>query len=154
MGVFTQVKEIEELTRRLESLVRKRFYEVARIDAEEIAESLIDEKGLDAVCRDIDEAISEADDKIREAADSNVTYDFDNFLLATFEPYPENQEVDDYLVKEGACAEEPEYFLNKAVQLYAYELWVAGIRNALKEVLKERCEKAGLFRRSLARIRR
>jgi len=139
MGIFTDVDEIRELSSRLDGLIKKRFYEVARIDAKEIADELIEEKGLDDVCRDIDEAIAEADDRIHESADSNVIYDFDNFILATFDPYPEREEVDDYLVKEVACEEEPETFLGKAVQSYAYELWKAGIRNALREILEERC---------------
>lgn len=150
MGIFTQVDEIEQLSNRLSGLVRKRFYEVARQDAEDIANELIEEMGLEEVCMDIDEAISEADDKIYEVADTNVTYDFDNFLLATFEPYPENEQVDDHLVKENACAEDPEMVLTKAVQTYAYELWVAGIRNALKEILKEKC--AGVMKRGVARV--
>lgn len=139
MGIFTQVDEISELTGRLGALVRRRFYEVAKMDAEEIAEVLIDERGLEEVCMDIEEALSEADDMIHESADSNIIYDFDNYLLATFDPYPENQEVDDYSVKEAACSEEPEMALTRAVQVYAYELWKAGIRNALKKILEEKC---------------
>lgn len=140
MGIFTDVDEIRRLSDELGALVRKRFREVARMDAEEIAENLIEEKGLDTVCRDINNAISEASDMIHEAADTNVTYDFDNFLLATFDPYPEREEVDDYIIKESACAEE-----------YAYELWRVGIRKELEEILKEKC--AGVVKRSLARIR-
>jgi len=151
MGIFTDVDEIRRLSDELGALVRKRFREVARMDAEEIAENLIEEKGLDTVCRDINNAISEASDMIHEAADTNVTYDFDNFLLATFDPYPEREEVDDYIIKESACAEEPEFFVTKAAQLYAYELWRVGIRKELEEILKEKC--AGVVKRSLARIR-
>ena len=147
MGLFTGDREILKLVEDLDIRVRKKFREIARDEAEEIAKTLIDEKGLDDVCRDIYEAISEAEDYIHESADMLVTNDFDNFLLATFDPYPERTEVDDYIIKEIACSEEPENFVNKTIQAYAYELWRAGIRNALKEILEERCEKAGLLRR-------
>ena len=151
MGIFTEVGEIERLSSRLSELVGKKFYEVARDAAEEIAEVLIDEKGLDDICRDIDDAVSEASDMIHEAADLNVSYDFDNYLLVAFEPYLKNEKVDNYIVKEIACAEDSEIFLTKAVQAYAYELWRVGIENALREVLKEKCARA--LRKGLARVR-
>jgi len=141
MGLFTDVDQIRELTNRLESLVAKRFREIAGIDAGEIAQNLINQKGLDAVCRDIDDAISEAEDMIHEVADTNVTYDFDNFLLATFDPYPERKDVDGFIIKEVACNEDPSLFVEKTMQAYAFELWKEGIKNELRKILKEMCAK-------------
>lgn len=139
MSLFTDVDEIRELTSKLDSLVKRRFREIAKMDAEVIAEYLIEEKGLEEVCRDIDEAISEAEDWIHEDADGNVMYYFDNDLLLAFEPYPESEEVDQDIVKDIVCSGEADNFVEKAVSAYAYELWRAGIRNALEEILKEKC---------------
>jgi len=152
MGVFTQKYRIEELARELEREVHRRFREVARMSAEDIAEQLIEEKGLDDICRDIDEAISEAEDMIWEDADSNVLYDFDNYLLATFDPYPEREEVDFDVIKTTACSEETENVVGKAIQAYAFELWRAGIRNELRNILKEKCSKVGRLRRVISRV--
>ena len=144
MSLFTDDERINTLVNELSGLVTKRFYEVAKRDAKEIADELLEEYDLSDICTDIDDFISEnADTYIHEDADANVINDFDNFLLATFEPYPENEEVDDYIVREAACSEEPSIFLEKAVQAYAYELWYNGIKNALKEYFEELCSKAG-----------
>jgi len=153
MGIFTQVDEIENLVHRLDSLVKRRYREVVKRDAEYVASELIAQKGLAEVCRDLDDAIEEAEDIIHYTVETNVTYDFDNFLLATFSPYPESQEVDDEVIKEIACAENADVFVEKALQAYAFELWKVGVRNALKEILEERCKKAGLLARVAGLLR-
>ena len=151
MSLFTDYEEIDELVSKLGARIRWAYNEITRSDAEEIADELINEKGLDYVCSDIDEAISEVEDWIHEDADAHVTYTIDNYLLATFDPYPENQEVEYDLVKPFACESEAEDVVDKAVLAYAYELWRIGIRNKLKEVLKERC--AALRGRAAVRVR-
>lgn len=150
MGVLTwHDKEIEELSKRLDGRVKKAYYEIVKDEAKELAEELIDSMGLDAVCRDIDDAISEAEDWIHERADRLVTYTFDNYLLATFAPYPEYQEVDEDVIGELSCG--GEFSVDRVITNYAYELWRVGIRKELEEILKEKC--AGVVKRSLARIR-
>lgn len=148
MGHLTWYKEIGELSERLENLVEKAYREIVKDEAEEIADELIDSMGLDAVCRDIDDAISEAEDLIHESADSLATTTFDNYLLATFAPYPEYREVDEDVIK-TVCYDE--FSVDKAVAYYAFELWRVGIRNKLREILEEKC--AGV-KRSLSKIRR
>ena len=85
-------------------------------------------------------------------ADSHVIYDFDNFLIGTFDPYPEKEEVDEEVIRMAVCEEREYSPTAKAMQAYAFELWRAGIRNALKEILIEKCKKAGLLRRAASKI--
>lgn len=147
MGIFTDVERIERLDNELRREVRKRFWGTAKDYAEEIAEYLIEEKGLDDVCRDIDEAISEAEDYIHEDADTAVTYTYDNWLLALYAPVEIEEQIDEDLVKYSVCEEKPEYFMDRTITLYAYEIWREGIRMKLKEILKDRCAKVGLLGR-------
>ena len=100
MGVFTQKHRIEELARELLSEIQRRYYDVVEDSAKEIAEEIIEEKGLDDICRDIDEAISYADEKIHYEADRLASSTYDSYLLATFAPYPEEQEIDETIVGE------------------------------------------------------
>ena len=153
IGVFTQKDEIERLARELEREVQRRFEEVVRMDAEEIAERLIDEKGLDDVCRDIEEAIDEAEPMIHYSAETNATYTYDNYLLATFAPYYEGKElVDEELVGLSVCGES-EFNMDRAVTVYAFELWRGAITEKLKEILKEKCSKVGRLRSVLAKVK-
>jgi len=150
MGVFTQKDEIERLARELASKIQRRYYDVVEDSAKEIAEKLIEEKGLDDICRDIDEALSYADEMIHYEADRLATAIYDNYLLATFAPYPEEQEIDETIVGDIACSEE--FSMDKAVTAYAYELWRVGIEKSLRRILREKCSKAGKLRRVLARV--
>ena len=144
MSLFTNDERINTLVNELSELVNRRFHEIAKIDAKDLAEDLLESYKLSEICVDIDDFISTAaSDKICEVADTDITYDFDNFLLATYDPYPESREVDEYAIRDIACSEEPSMFLTKAVQAYAYELWCQGIKNALKEYFEELCSKAG-----------
>jgi len=153
MGVFTQKERIEELARELEREIHRRFEEIVKIDAEEIAKELIDRKGLDDVCRDIEGAIIEAEPMIHYSAENNATYTFDNYLLATFAPYYEGKElVDEDIVGELACSQ-IEFSLDRAVSIYAVELWKGAIEEKLREILKEKCSKIGRLSRVLARVR-
>ena len=145
-------KEIEELGSRLEGLVKRAYRELTRETAEEIANNLIEEKGLDDICRDIDEAIEEVEDQIDYEADRLSTYTFDNYLLATFAPYPESTEVDEDIIKELVC--DKDFTVDKVIGTFAYELWRIGIRKELEEILKKKCEEKGLLKSVLARIRR
>ena len=147
MGVFTQVDEIERTARELRRIVLKRYREVVEDEAEDIAKDLVEEKGLRYVCMNIDEAIESEDveERINEAADSYSTYNFDNALLATFDPYPEREEVDDYFIYDLVSTSKPENVVNTTIGAYAYELWRVGLRKALKEKLKEMCRKAGFL---------
>jgi len=151
MGVFTQKRDIDQLARELTNKIQRRYYDVVEDSAKEIAEELIEERGLEEICRDIDDAVSIADDRIHYEADRLATMTFDNYLLATFAPYPESEEVDQDIVGEMVCGR-GEFNLDTAVTAYAYELWRTGIEKKLKEILEEKCEKAGLLRRGLARI--
>ena len=145
MGIFTRVDEIERLANELGRLVRLRYREVVEDEAEDIAKDLVEEKGLKYVCMNIDEAIEDEDveERINEAADSHSTYNFDNALLATFDPYPERKEVDDYFIYDLVSTSKPENVVDTTIGAYAYELWRVGLRKALKEKLKEMCRKAG-----------
>jgi len=107
-------------------------------------------EGLDDICRDIDEALSYADEMIHYEADRLATAIYDNYLLATFAPYPEEQEIDETIVGDIACSEE--FSMDKAVTAYAYELWRVGIEKSLRRILREKCSKAGKLRRVLARV--
>ena len=151
MGVFTQKHRIEELARELSSEVQRRYYDVVEDSAKEIAEELIEEKGLDDICRDIDEAISYADEMIHYEADRLASPIYDSYLLATFAPYPEEQEVDETIVGYIACSEE--FSMDKAVTAYAYELWRVGIEKSLRKILREKCSKVGRLRSILAKVR-
>jgi len=151
MGVFTQKDEIERLARELASKIQRRYYDVVEDSAKEIAEELIEEKGLDDICRDIDEAISYADEMIHYEADRLALPTYDSYLLATFAPYPENQEVDETIVGEVVCGEE--FDIDRAVSVYAYELWRVGIEKSLRRILKEKCSKAGKLRSVLAKVK-
>jgi len=151
MGVFTQEHRIEELARELEREVQRRFREVARIDAEEIAEELIDKKGLDDVCRDIEEAIREAEPMIHYSAECNATYFYDNYLAVAFAPSDIEDEVDEELVGLSVCGES-EFNMDRAVTVYAFELWRVAITEKLREILKEKCSKVGGLKGILARV--
>ena len=145
MGIFTQVNEIERLANELGRLVRLRYREVVEDEAEDIAKDLVGEKGLRYVCMNIDDVIYDdyVEERIKEAADSYSTYNFDNALLATFDPYPEMKEVDDYFIYDLVSTSKPENVVDTTIGAYAYELWRVGIKNSLKEKLKEMCRKAG-----------
>ncbi len=140
MTLFTRDDKIERVFRELETLVLKEYRDTVKEDAKEIAKELIEERGLDYVCRDIYDALAEADDLIHETADSRVTYTLDNELLLLFDPYPEREQVDFDIIKEVASHAEAEDVVGTTVQAYAYELWKVGIRNALEEILKEKCK--------------
>ena len=151
MGVFTQKHRIEELARELSSEIQRRYYDIVEDTAKEIAEELIEEKGLDDICRDIDEALSYADEKIHYEADRLASSTYDSYLLATFAPYPEEQEIDETIVGDIACS--GEFDMDKAVTAYAYELWRVGIEKRLRRILREKCSKVGKLRSILAKVR-
>jgi len=152
MGVFTKMDRIDELARKLSHEVQRRYYDVVEDSAREIAKELIDEMGLSNVCRDIEEAIIKADEKIHYEADRLASSTYDSYLLATFAPYPEEHEVDETIVGDIACA--GEFDMDKAVTAYAYELWKVGIEKTLRRILKEECKRVGLLRSVLAKIRK
>jgi len=153
MGVFTQVDRIDELARELQREVQRRFWEVVESDARVIAEELISEKGLDDVCRDIDEALDNAEPHIHYMAESNATYYIDNWLLATFAPREAEDLVDEELVRLSVCEKE-EFSMDDAVTIYAIDMWRNAIREKLKEILREKCAKVGLLGKLRAVIRR
>ena len=42
--------------------------------------------------------------------------------------------------------------MDRAVTVYAYELWRVGIEKSLRRILKEKCSKVGRLRSILARV--
>jgi len=128
-------ENVEKEYNELHSKVIREYRRIARVDAEDILEDIKDELDWEYICEDPNRVVDEADDKVHEKADTNVTYTFDNWLLSMVDPYPENQEVDEYFVKQAACEEG----LDQAVTVYAYELWEAAIKDALVDLVKDRC---------------
>ena len=75
---------------------------------------------------------------------------YDSYLLATFAPYSEEQEIDETIVGDVVCS--GEFDMDRAVTVYAYELWRVGIEKSLRRILKEKCSKVGRLRSILARV--
>jgi len=154
MGIFTQVDEIENLARRLSSEVTRRFYRVTEERAKELAEELIESKGLQSVCADIDEAIEGIRDAIHYDAEIYSTYTYDNYLLVSSIPYSEKEEAEEYMdiIRERACSDE--YFhVDSAIHDFAYYIWYTNIKNELRKLLEEKCKKAGLLARVAGLLR-
>jgi len=154
MGIFTQVDEIENLARRLSSEVTRRFYRVVERRAEELSEELIESKGLQNVCADIDEAIESIEDAIHYDAEIYSTYTYDNYLLVSSIPYSEKKDVEEEymdVIKERVCGED--FHVDKAINDFAYFIWYTNIRNELRKLLEEKCKKAGLLARVAGLLR-
>lgn len=145
MGIFSDIPEIVELSDRLEMAVRKRFKKVCKMDAEEIAKWLFEEKTPEGICSDIDGAIEKAEDLIHQDANTNITYNFDNWVVAYAELKKDEVDWDTIAngIRERASDIADYESLVPAMAEYAYEAWVTGIRDALKEILKEKCEEYG-----------
>jgi len=142
MSIFTDVPEILEAENKLCQLVKERFNRVAEIDAEDLFENLVNELGMDEVCRDPDAAIEYAEDEgwIHEAADDNLIYTFDNELVRFCECAKDEVDMDEamYIAKQDICfgEKEPDWAVDSA---YAYEAWKAAIKEKLREIINKKC---------------
>ncbi len=124
---------------KISPIVYRKFHELAKRDAEDIAQTLFDEIGANEVCKDISQSISQSEEMIQSFAECESSNDFDNALLAIFHIYPEEEMVNNRRIKEVACSKNPEAFFNEAIRARAHELWVAAIKRYLREVLENKC---------------
>ncbi len=147
MGVITEDWKVKSLSDDLGENVIRRFREVAKREAEEIADFMLSSYGADIVCEDIDESIDDALDLIESRIVSKRLHldRLDSFLLGAYNPSPERFDVDydtiDEEVCEVVCDIDPEEVVDRAVKGYAFELWKSGIRRSLRSVLRSKCRR-------------
>ena len=145
MGVFSDDVKIYTKIESVGHDIQKKFRKVAKEKADEIADKLIIELGLDEICHDIDEVINMHRGYIDWEVNELTESPFDNYLVAFFEPTTQETPIDQAVIGQNICeylCEERRFdkFVDKTIEEFAEEIWRTEIIENLRSILEEKCE--------------